>query len=189
MKRKYLFTLTTLPAVIIGSFLLLGMSSTKAEGGGQSEAGSHVDYRKRIAKVEKIVAKDPKNFSQWVQLGNDYFDSGQPEKAVNAYDKALKLNPNDTDVLIDQGVCYKKIGRYDRAVANFEKVLKIDPNNDQSLVDLGIVYAVDLEQPDKALKAWNRFLEINQTSPAAQQVRLWAEQLKSKGRLDSCADK
>jgi hypothetical protein len=49
----------------------------------------------------------------------------------------------------------------------------------QSLYNLGVVYATDLKQPDKALKAWNRYLELDSTSPTAQQIKMGMDQLKS----------
>lgn len=184
MKKETVLTVVVALLVgIIGGYLVFSMSSKKEEplpgGGVPPGAGSPVDYQQRIAEAEKIVARDPKNLSAWVQLGNDYFDTGQPQKAVNAYAKALELNPNNPDILTDQGVMFRQIGWYDKAVANFEKAQKIDPNHEQSLVNLGVVYAEDLKQPDKALKAWNRFLELHPTSSASQQIRIWVEQLKA----------
>src|SRR6266540_1818350 len=115
-------------------------------------AAPHTDH-KQLTEAEKIAAHDPKDSSAWIQLGNRYFDADQPARAIDAYDKALELNPNNLEVLYDQG-----------------------------LVNLGIVCAVNLKQPEKALKAWSRFLELNPSSPASRQVRLWVEQLKANPR-------
>ena len=42
-----------------------------------------------------------------------------------------------------------------------------------------MVYAEDLKQPDKAIKAWNRYLELDPSSPTAQQIKGMIEQLKT----------
>lgn len=175
--------------VLIGAQLVFSISGMKELSADAPHLGANtpVDLLQRIADGEKAVAGKPKDLAAWIQLGNDYFDAGQPAQAVHAYDKALELDPDNADVLIDQGSACMRIGWYDKAVGNFEKALQIDPNHEQSLVKLGIVYAVDLKQPDKALKAWNRFLELNPSSPASQQVRLWAEQLKA--NPDALADR
>lgn len=172
---------------ITGGSFVFGIGWEKKEipttGGGPAGANPPVENSKSTDKAVKPEEKVPRNFSEWVELGNSYFDTGQPANAVYAYGKALELNPNDPDVLTDQGVSCRQIGWYDKAVANFEKARQIDPKHEQSLVNLGILYAMELKQPDKALKAWNRFLELNPSSPASQQVRLWVEQLKAKGEL------
>ncbi len=141
--------------------------------------GSPTDYQARIAQAEKILAQDPKNLQAWIQLGNDYFDTEQPQKAINAYDRALELKPDNPNVLTDQGVMYRKVGSYDKAIANFEKAQAIDPKHLQSIFNLGLVYADDLKQPDKALKAWNRYLELDSTSPTAQQIKRMVEDIKT----------
>lgn len=182
-------------AIIIGGSLLFGGNVRKAAATAATSAAAPSpgiqtpgDYQPRIDKAQEVLAQDPKDLQKWVQLGNDYFDNGQPAQAVSAYAKALELDPGNTDVLTDQGVCFKKLGQFEKAVANFRKVQSINPKDEQSLVNLGIVYAVDLQQPEKALKAWDRFLELNPESPASRRVRIWAQQLREKGVLDSCQE-
>jgi tetratricopeptide (TPR) repeat protein len=169
--------------VALGGYLIFNIGGHKeappATGGIPVGAGSVADYRQRIASAEKIVAADPTNRQIWVQLGNDYFDTGQPQKAINAYGKALELNPKDPNVLTDQGVMYRQAKRFDLAIANFEKAQQIDPTHLQSQYNMGLVYSQDLHQPDKAIKAWTRYLQLDSTSPKAQQVKAMIEQLKS----------
>ena len=145
-------------------------------------SGSPVDYQQRIAELEKVVANDPGNIQGWTMLANDYYDTDQAQKAIDAYNKALELKPNSPNILTDQGVMYKRIGRFDKALANFEKAQKIDPKHLQSLYNMGIVYSEDLKQPDKALKVWNHYLELDSTSPAAQQVKRMMAQITVTGK-------
>lgn len=156
-------------------------------------AGSPLDYQQRITEAEKIVALDPKNLQVWIQLGNDYYDTDQPQKAIDAYGKALQLQPENPNVLTDQGVMYKKLGEnalqnkneaaasssFQKAISNFEQAQRLDPKHLQSLYNLGIVYYGDLRRPDKALEAWNRYLQIDSTSPQAQQVKGMVDEIKS----------
>lgn len=182
-KENILFVLIALIVGILGGYLIFSVAGKKQAvpvgGGVPIGAGSPTDYQKRITEAEKIVAQDPKNLQAWIQLGNDYFDTGQAQKAIYAYGKALELKPNDPNVLTDQGVMYKQAGAFDKAIANFEKAQQIDPNHLQSLFNMGVVYADDLKQPDKAIKAWSRYLELDSTSPTAQQIKGMLEQLKA----------
>ena len=166
---------------LLGGYLVFSISAKKETapiGGGLPQgSGSPTDYQQRITEAEKIVAQEPKNVQAWIQLGNDYFDTEQPKKAVDAYAKVLELDPANTNVLTDQGIMYRKIGWFDKAIANFEKAQQIDPKHLQSLYNLGVVYATDLKQPDKARQAWSRYLEIDATSPTAQQIKIQMDQL------------
>jgi cytochrome c-type biogenesis protein CcmH/NrfG len=137
----------------------------------QPPAGGQADYLARIAQHEGIVKSDPKNLQAWIQLGNDYFDTHQAQKSIDAYAKALELNPNDPNVLTDQGIMYREAKQFERAAKNFEKANQVDPRHLQSLFNLGVVYANDLKQTDKAVAAWSRVIQLDPTSSQAIQAR------------------
>jgi cytochrome c-type biogenesis protein CcmH/NrfG len=138
--------------------------------------GGGPEIQSQIASLQSVVARDPKNVQAWVMLGNAYFDTGQPQKSVEAYGRALELKPNDPDVLTDQGVMYRALGQFDKAVANFEKANKTNPTHVQSLYNLGVVYSSDLHQNDKAAAALNKVIQTAPSSPqAAQAKQLLAE--------------
>lgn len=186
-KENILYTVIALLVGILGTVLVIGVvnknqPATQVSGGVPMGAGSPTDYQARIAEAEKIVAREPKNIQAWIQLGNDYFDTEQPQKAINAYGKALELDPRNPNVLTDQGIMYRKVGWFDKAIANFEKARQIDPSHLQSLYNMGVVYAEDLKQPDKALQAWSHYLQLDTTSPTAQQIKSQLELLKTAPR-------
>ena len=189
MKQENLvFIVVALLVGLLGGFLIFSVINKNKGASSPAEvpmgSGSPADYNQRITEAEKIVAQEPKNYQAWVQLANDYFDTDQPEKAVNAYSKALELDSNHQNtpnVLTDQGIMYRKMGLFDKAVANFEKANKLDPKHAQSIYNLGIVYANDLKQNDKAIAAWERYLALDSTSPQGQQVKAMLDELKAGG--------
>lgn len=182
-KENVLFVVIALIVGILFGYLIFAISGKKASqvpgGGVPVGAGTPADYSQRISEAEKIVARDPKNVQAWIQLGNDYFDTSQPQKAIEAYSKALEIQPDNPNVLTDQGIMYRQVGWFDKALANFEKAQKLEPGHLQSLYNMGVVYAEDLKQPDKALKAWGQYLERDSSSPGAQQIKGFVEQLKA----------
>lgn len=189
MKNENLvYIVVALIVGLLGGFLVFSITNkNKANTGMQAVPmgnGSPTDYNQRIAEAEKLVANDPKNYQVWVQLGNDYFDTEQPQKAVNAYSKAMEIDPthqNTANLLTDQGVMYRKMGLFDKAVENFDKANKMDPKHAQSLFNMGVVYANDLKQKDKAIAAWQRYLAIDSMSPQSQQVKAMLDELKAGG--------
>jgi cytochrome c-type biogenesis protein CcmH/NrfG len=174
-KETVLIAVVALVVGLLGGFLIFNLSTsgknTQSAPTIPVGAGSPTDYARRITEAEKIVAMDPKNLNAWISLGNDYFDTEQAQKAINAYKMALEIEPNNTNVLTDQGVMYRKIGWFDKALVNFEKAQKLDPQHLQSLYNMGIVYAVDMKQPDKASSIWNRYLKLDSTSATALQIK------------------
>jgi cytochrome c-type biogenesis protein CcmH/NrfG len=192
-KENLVFVVVALVVGLLGGFLIFSVTN-KNKGpaapqgmpaGMPMGSGSPADYTQRIAEAEKILAQDPKNYQIWVQLGNDYFDTEQPQKAVNAYAKALEIEssrPDTPNVLTDQGVMYRKMGLFDKAVANFDKASTLDPKHLQSLYNLGVVYANDLKQVDKAIVAWQKYLALDSMSPQGQQVKAMVDELKAGGK-------
>jgi cytochrome c-type biogenesis protein CcmH/NrfG len=144
-----------------------------------------VNHQQQIAMLEGIVAREPENRNAWVQLGHNFFDSNEPMKAIDAYDKALELQPNDPNVLTDQGVMYRRVGWYDKAIANFEKAIALDGGHQQSLYNLGVVYRYDLQDFDKAIDAWSRFLALNPSGNGIDQIRAELEFLKNHQNMPS----
>jgi cytochrome c-type biogenesis protein CcmH/NrfG len=136
------------------------------------------EIQARIARIEAAVLTDPKNHDAWAALGNEYFDSHQPQKAVTAYARALALKPNDPNVLTDQGVMYRELGQFDKAIANFQQANKLDPNHLQSLINIGVVYSSNLDKPAEAAKAWNKIIALAPNSEQAAQARQMLSQLK-----------
>ena len=83
----------------------------------------------RIKAIEKQTQLEPANAAAWTELGNLYFDTHQPDKAITAYEKALTLDPRQPDVLTDQGVMYRQVGKFDKALECFNKAIAINPGH------------------------------------------------------------
>lgn len=142
-----------------------------------------VNHQQQIAMLEGIVAREPDNRNAWIQLGHNYFDANEPMPAIDAYAKALALDPDDPDILTDQGVMYRRVGWYDKAIVNFQKAYQLNNRHQQSLYNLGIVYRYDLQDFDKAMEAWNRFIALNPSGPGAEKVRAELDFLKNHPQL------
>jgi len=182
-KENILYIVVALLVGLLGGFLVFSLSGGRKQAetpsaGSPMEAGAPTDYRMRIAEAEKIVATNPKHLQAWISLGNDYFDTGQPQKAIEAYGKALELDPNNPNVITDQGIMFRKVGWFDKALANFERAQRIDPRHIQSLYNIGIVYMEDLKQPDKAFPVWKKYLELDAGSPTARQIKAIMEKVR-----------
>ena len=129
----------------------------------------------KIQNLVKRTVTEPSNHEAWSLLGNAYFDADLPIDAIAAYNQALTLRPDDTNILNDQGAMYRQKGEFANALANFEKAFKLDPNNLESLYNSGYVYAFDLNNIPKALQIWKRYLELDKNSETARQVQSFVD--------------
>jgi cytochrome c-type biogenesis protein CcmH/NrfG len=175
MKKE---TLLIVAVTLVAGFIVGLLVSEKTSGpnlpaatGAPSTSAPTVNLQQKIAELKIIVAADPANFQAWTALGNEYFDGNQFMDAIEAYDKALAIQPNSPNVLTDQGVMFKRLGWFDRAIGNFNKANEIDPSHATSVYNLGVVYRYDLQDFPKAVDAWTRFLEISPTGPGSDRVR------------------
>lgn len=144
-----------------------------------------MDTRSRIAGMEKMVAANPQDVQALVALGNEYFDAGNYQKAVEFYQRSLEIQPRNPDVLTDMGISYRKLGKVHEAVNAFRMATEIDSEHPIALFNLGLVLRDDLKDYRGALTAWEAFLKKFGDSPHAVMVRPWVKQLQEKLGADS----
>ena len=94
------------------------------------------NWTKAIADLRKIVAASPNSADAYNLLGYSYRNSGNYDRAGQAYVKALKLNPKHTGALEYQGVLFVKLGQLDKAKANLAKIKTISGATSEEYEDL-----------------------------------------------------
>jgi Tfp pilus assembly protein PilF len=129
------------------------------------------ETQQQIIETKQRAESAQTNRDAWIALGNAYYDADMHHQAIEAYDHALALKPDDADVLNDQGAMYRQSGNIAQALKNLEQALKIAPYNLETLYNLGYVNAFDLKRIDLALELWRRYLELDRTSETARQVQ------------------
>ncbi len=132
-----------------------------------------------IRELRSIVAKDPGNGPVWTRLGNLLFDADQFMDAIEAYTKALEIQPDDPDVLTDRGIMYRKIGDFQSALADFRKAAQIAPTHLNSVLNQGIVLRYDLNDIPGAIQAWKAYLSRNPPADMAEKIRSEVESLQT----------
>jgi tetratricopeptide (TPR) repeat protein len=113
-----------------------------------------------------------------VELGNLYFDSGQPKEAIEAYSQYLAIKPENPDVRTDMGIMYRALGDFDRAIEEFKKAAQLDPKHSNSRYNIGIVLLHDKKDIKGAINAWEEYLKVDPNSERAQRIRAQMENLR-----------
>ena len=140
---------------------------------------SPTEVASKVDALKEIVKKDPKNLSAWVELGNLYFDSNQPQEAIKAYTEYLKIKPDNADVRTDLGIMYRNAGEIDKAIEEFKKAAQLDPKHVNSRYNLGLVLLHDKQDMKAAIKAWEDYLKVDPKSERAQRLRAQLEKMKA----------
>lgn len=117
------------------------------------------------------AASRASDFETWVNRGNAAFDQENHAEAIEYYQRALELQPNDTNVLSDISVSYRSTGQSDKAIQSLEKALSIYPEHETALYNLGVVYFYDLKNRDKAAQVWNQFIQVSKSEDVVRQIR------------------
>jgi cytochrome c-type biogenesis protein CcmH/NrfG len=192
----WLFTLIALAVGFFGGVMFAIFKSDTAALPGPTQAQvpqaqvPQPDRSRMIAALEEETAKNPQNLDIWIQLGNEYFDSNQPEKAIHAYQKALELNPADANVWTDLGIMYRRSGNPQKAIECFDKAIAADPKHESSRLNKGIVLLHDLKDFDGAIKAWEELLAVNPIAmaPTGRSVDEMVQQMKKQeGQMGQAA--
>jgi tetratricopeptide (TPR) repeat protein len=87
-------------------------------------------------------------------------------EARTCYEKALEVEPGDTDATLNLGGLLLTLGRPEEARARIEDALARDPDNVNALLNLGVYYR-QWGDKDKALEIWDKLLKIHPDTPAA----------------------
>ncbi len=132
----------------------------------------------KIKTLKDIVKKDPKNLPALVELGNLFFDSGQPKEAIEAYNQYLAVKPDNADVRTDMGIMYRALGNFDRAIEEFKRAAQSDPKHINSRYNIGIVLLHDKNDIKGAIKAWEEYLKVDTNSERANRIRAQIDKMK-----------
>jgi len=133
----------------------------------------------RVAALQDVAAKDPKNAPSRVELGNLFFDAEQYGQSITWYEQAFAINPTDANVSTDLGVAYYYTNQPDKALAQFDRSLAIDPKHIKTLLNVGIVRAFGKQDLAGAGKAWQQVVDLAPNSPEGLAAKKGLEGIKS----------
>ncbi len=115
-------------------------------------------YEEAAATLDEMIAKYPAERTPQILVARaqSHAMAGQFDPALASLEEALKLNPNDPDVLRDalrlKGYVLGKMEKNDAAIAHYKSMLERYPNNDEIFKlahsGLSIIY-VNMGQFDK----------------------------------------
>lgn len=96
----------------------------------------------------------------WFSLGYAYDKAGQSAKSIEAYQQALRINPELASAWNNLGIAYAEAGQSAMAIESYQQALRINPEHAGAWNNLGIAYG-KVVQSVKAIEAYQQALRIN----------------------------
>lgn len=126
-----------------------------------------------IAKLETELQRDPNQVEGWRLLGRAYVADGKVDKAADALGRALKLAPDDPDLLAETAemrALATPQRQFDaEGVAMLRQAIDLQPMHQRARWFLGIAQR-QANQPDEAARTWEPLLAVVDAQ-AAQPLR------------------
>ena len=147
----------------------LAQRSTKAAATAQSETQwlnksieleNRKDWPTFLEHTLRWTKAQPDSDSAWFGLGSAYNKAGHTAKAIEAYQKALRINPEFDIAWAMLGNAYGRDSQTAKAIEAYQQALRINPEFADAWYNLGNAYGRD-SQTAKAIEAYQNALRIN----------------------------
>ncbi len=100
-----------------------------------------------------------------VSLGKIYYgEKGLYYESVNAYKRAIDLDPRSVEARMGLGEVYEDKGLYKEAIEEYRRVIEADSSHAEALYNLALVY--EKVDPREAITHWERYIALASQIPA-----------------------
>jgi len=160
MKAKSLF-------FNIKNYYVGALSSYDAPAGGDDAA-----LRKEVRRLTKAIDGGKADFIAYCDRGVAHLDLGEPEQALQDFNRAIKLNPNDAVLYCNRGDAYAELGKYQLAMGDYDRALKMNPDMGTAWNNRGQANA-ETGELEAAVEDFGRAIELDRKNAAAWFNRGW----------------
>lgn len=138
-----------------------------------NEKGSYDEANKVFTDAAKMAHSktlDPfirgKIANEHMKLGDQYYDLGLFDDALEEYRKGLNLRPTFVDIITKIGITLREMGNFDEAIRVFTRAKEINPRFLPAIINLGITYYMKGFM-NLAAEEWENAVKIDPTSRQA----------------------
>lgn len=128
----------------------------------------------------------PDDYLAHTNLGNFYAERGQLDKALPAFETAMKLRPDSVGTLVNASVAYSRAGRTADAERALERALKQSPENAPANFNRGLLLAEQGRTAEAELALRKAVKSDPELAPAAYNLCVLLMARKDKSGLAFC---
>jgi len=122
----------------------------------EKASAKSIEVKREGDKDRPLSSEILNHFNLGVQLHNQ----GEFSKAIQAYQKVIKLDPTYIEAYNNLGIIYQEIGDFDRALGAYQKSIEINPQYEKGHNNMGILFYLK-GRHEEALEAFQKALAIN----------------------------
>ena len=104
-----------------------------------------------------------------IDKGNEYLDQGEYELAIEAFNEAIRDNPEFFDAYNGRGIAYSNIGEYQHAIEDFNTAIRLQPEIAIYYSNRGLAYDA-LGQHGRAIEDHDKAIEMSPYGARAQAI-------------------
>jgi Flp pilus assembly protein TadD len=108
-------------------------SSKKSKNKEPKKKNSEVAFENAVTAYKKLIKKDSKDADAYFNLGRSYNKLNDDKEAREALEKAVKLEPDNSQFQTEYGAVLIKFAKYDLAIRALNKAIDIDEANSQAV--------------------------------------------------------
>jgi tetratricopeptide (TPR) repeat protein len=117
-----------------------------------------------ISAYQKALIHNPLSGKVYASLGKIYYsEKSLYYESVQAYKKAVDLDPVNTEARMGLAEVYEDKGLYPEAIGEYKKVVELDPKNTGALYNLALVY--EKVDPKESITLWERYIQLAGSQP------------------------
>jgi tetratricopeptide (TPR) repeat protein len=91
--------------------------------------------------------------------GVAYDNKGEFDRAIQAYDEAIWLDPSYTFAFYNRGLDYANKGQFDRAIEDYSQAIRLRPRSPDYFISRGVAYD-SLGQYDRAIQDYDQAIRL-----------------------------
>jgi tetratricopeptide (TPR) repeat protein len=113
------------------------------------------DFAAAESQFESMIQNNATGLPPYLDLVAVYREQNKPQKALQTYDRALKVMPNQLRLLLGKAQLLESMQNYDAAIATYRQVLVIDSTNVYAINNIAALVAdtsTDQAALEEALK-------------------------------------
>ena len=116
-----------------------------------------------VAEIKKSVAQNNKYFDALLELeqGNNFYFAKNYQSAIQAYSRAINLNPNFAEAYNNRGNSYFQLQNYSQAVQDLQTAVKFNKFDARIHNNLGSAYLLQ-NLYDAAISEYTQAINLNQ---------------------------
>jgi len=109
---------------------------------------------------DAFMEKEPNRADAYSNRGAAYAGLNQHKRAIEDYDRAVKLNPEYAEAYYNRGSAYAELNQHKRAIEDYDRAVELNPEYADAYYNRGNAYAM-LDQHERAIEDYDRAVELN----------------------------